>query len=118
MNCFVNNVSFLPELCRCDDLDQENKEEVNSEKDSSSSEGLPEGHQGVDGVIRGRGDLASVIPSVILGPVDILIEAVEGNLVIRAHEASLGVVESRLERDLLPLPVMQDVEQPETGDEQ
>ena len=85
---------------------------------SSSSEGLPEGHQGVDGVMRGRGDLASIIPSVVLGPVDSLIQAMEGNLVIRAHEASLGVVESRLERDLLPLPVMQDVEQSETGYEQ
>ena len=43
----VNNVSFLPELCRCDDLNEENQEEVNSEKHSSSSEGLPEGHQSV-----------------------------------------------------------------------
>ena len=59
-----------------------------------------------------------VVPPVKLCPVDGLVEAIEGNLVLRGEEAPPGVLQSDLKGNLLPLPVMEDAEETEAGNEQ
>ena len=59
-----------------------------------------------------------VVPAVQLSPIDGLVEAIEGNLVLRGEEASLSILQSGLVGELFPSPVMEEAEQTQTGDEQ
>ena len=58
-----------------------------------------------------------VVPAVQLSPIDGLVEAIEGNLVLRGEEASLRILQSGLVGELFPSPVMEDGEQAQAGNE-
>ena len=78
-----------------------------------------QGEESVGGIRRGGGIIGvRIIPPIKVGPKQGLIDTEEFDLVIGGDGMGQGIIKSHTEWDFVPLPMVEQAEDPQTGDEE